>query len=107
MATPSSSREETMATPTTEVTTSPPLDAKPPTEVPNLPSSRLDRTRVLVAVDESEESLKALSWSIDNLFLPPGCTRCSDVIILLHVQSHPQVLVGPVGPGKYYSISLY
>ena len=60
-----------------------------------------DRTRVLVAVDESEECIGALSWAIDNLLLPPGQDKCSDIVILLHVQSHPQMLVGPVGAGEF------
>ena len=60
-----------------------------------------DRTRVLVAVDESEECIGALSWAIDNLLLPPGHDKCSDILVLLHVQSHPQMLVGPVGAGEF------
>lgn len=64
------------------------------------------RRRILVAVDESDESIRALSWAVDNLFLPRpphsgSAGKCSDLIVLLHVQTHPQVFVGPAGPGFY------
>ncbi|MCO5587746.1 hypothetical protein L7F22_041698 [Adiantum nelumboides] len=61
------------------------------------------RRKVLVAVDESDESMYALSWTLDNLIVPgtPGHRRKSDLIVLLHVQTHPQVFVGPAGPGFY------
>ncbi|GLJ09328.1 hypothetical protein SUGI_0106710 [Cryptomeria japonica] len=42
--------------------------------------------RIMVAVDESEESMHALSWAIDFLSIQP-----TDTIILLHAQPLPRV----------------
>ncbi|KAH7422156.1 hypothetical protein KP509_13G093900 [Ceratopteris richardii] len=64
------------------------------------------RRKVLIAVDESDESIYALSWALENLIVPgrPNDAeepRVSNLVILLHVQTHPQVFVGPAGPGFY------
>eukprot|EP00250_Pteridium_aquilinum_P018041 c23910_g3_i1 orf=390-920(-) len=63
------------------------------------------RRKILVAVDEGDESIHALTWAIDNLIIPfrpdSGCEKPSDLIVLLHVQTHPQVFIGPAGPGFY------
>ncbi|KAH7365447.1 hypothetical protein KP509_18G028900 [Ceratopteris richardii] len=72
----------------------------------NAAGSLLRRRKVLVAVDEGDESMHALSWALDNLIVPGqavGAEHCStsDLIVLLHVQTHPQVIVGPAGPGFY------
>ncbi|KAH7365448.1 hypothetical protein KP509_18G028900 [Ceratopteris richardii] len=72
----------------------------------NAAGSLLRRRKVLVAVDEGDESMHALSWALDNLIVPGqavGAEHCStsDLIVLLHVQTHPQVIVGPAGPGKH------
>ncbi|TJX44783.1 universal stress protein [Soehngenia saccharolytica] len=42
--------------------------------------------RIMVAVDESEESMYALSWALDFL-----CIQPNDTIILLHAQPLPKV----------------
>lgn len=76
-------------------------------DAPLMVASQRARRKILIAVDESDESMFALSWAVDNLILPcphhssSSSGKCSDVIVLLHVQNHPQVLVGPAGPGFY------
>lgn len=62
--------------------------------------------KVLVAVDESDESMYALSWALDNLIIQGGPHAgaqhsSSNTVVLLHVQTQPQVFVGPAGPGFY------
>lgn len=49
---------------------------------------------VIVAVDESEESMNALKWALENLKL--GSSESSFVI--LHVQSPPTIAAG-LNPG--------
>lgn len=49
--------------------------------------------RILVAVDESEESMHALKWAVDNLQLNPA-----DTLILCNVK-RPPVLYESLGPG--------
>ncbi|CAI9291723.1 unnamed protein product [Lactuca saligna] len=48
---------------------------------------------VLVAVDGSEESMKALIWAIENVKLRPEGS-----IVIIHVQSPPSIAVG-LNPG--------
>lgn len=57
--------------------------------------------KILVAVDDSDHSLFALSWALDHLLLPLHHRTLPDSVVLLHVQSHPQIFVGPAGPGFY------
>ncbi|PIA54172.1 hypothetical protein AQUCO_00900612v1 [Aquilegia coerulea] len=75
-----------------------------------------EKKRVLVAVDESDESIYALKWTLDNLFLY-GSTSTSHVVdkkqkdeeagvvILVHVQQPFQHFIFPTGPGVYASSS--
>jgi len=37
--------------------------------------------KILVAVDESEESMHALSWCLENVLF---CSNCKDTLILLY-----------------------
>ena len=70
------------------------------------------RRKILAAVDESEESLSALSWAIDNLIAIPGGdsdTRQAAsgdspnddavLVVILHVQPLPHMVAGLAGPG--------
>ena len=69
------------------------------------------RRKILAAVDESEESLSALSWAVDNLIAIPGGdsdTRQGPVsdspneavlVVILHVQPLPHMVAGLAGPG--------
>eukprot|EP01018_Ginkgo_biloba_P027247 Gb_20331 [translate_table: standard] len=47
--------------------------------------------RVMVAVDESEESMYALQWALDHLLIIPadnkGDSVCADRIILMHAET--------------------
>ncbi|KAI3705404.1 hypothetical protein L1987_75641 [Smallanthus sonchifolius] len=59
--------------------------------------------KVLVAIDESEGSLYALQWALENLFLHHNATPAAEgpaVITVLHVQPHfqPPHTAVPVGP---------
>ncbi|CAA7395135.1 unnamed protein product [Spirodela intermedia] len=59
------------------------------------------RLKVMVAVDESDGSLYALSWALDNLFpLPPPAEDAGEVVIV-HVQQPFQNYVFPAGPALY------
>lgn len=55
--------------------------------------------RVIVAVDGSEESMKALRWALDNIKLrsPPSHAEAASFVIL-HVQSPPSIATG-LNPG--------
>ncbi|KAL6317341.1 hypothetical protein AAG906_030094 [Vitis piasezkii] len=55
--------------------------------------------RVIVAVDGSEESMKALRWALDNIKLrsPPSHAEAGSFVIL-HVQSPPSIATG-LNPG--------
>lgn len=59
--------------------------------------------RIMVAVDEGEESMHALSWCLHNLLLP----NSNDTIILLHC--HPPRPVFPAldGTGSPLSFNKY
>ena len=48
---------------------------------------------VMVAVDGSEESMKALNWALDNVKLRPDGS-----LFIIHVQSPPSIAVG-LNPG--------
>ncbi|PIA54171.1 hypothetical protein AQUCO_00900612v1 [Aquilegia coerulea] len=76
-----------------------------------------EKKRVLVAVDESDESIYALKWTLDNLFLY-GSTSTSHVVdkkqkdeeagvvILVHVQQPFQHFIFPTGPA-YILLQVY
>ncbi|KAJ4753274.1 Adenine nucleotide alpha hydrolases-like superfamily protein [Rhynchospora pubera] len=54
---------------------------------------------VVVAVDGSEESMKALQWALDNLRLRPGGEEVEPgALVVLHVQSPPSIAAG-LNPG--------
>ncbi|KAJ3700200.1 hypothetical protein LUZ61_003905 [Rhynchospora tenuis] len=54
---------------------------------------------VVVAVDGSEESMKALQWALDNLRLRPGGEEVEPgALVVLHVQSPPSITAG-LNPG--------
>ncbi|KAJ1699720.1 hypothetical protein LUZ63_008232 [Rhynchospora breviuscula] len=62
---------------------------------------------VVVAVDGSEESMKALQWALDNLRLRPGGAATEEggeevepgALVVLHVQSPPSIAAG-LNPGR-------
>ncbi|KAK9078576.1 hypothetical protein SSX86_002633 [Deinandra increscens subsp. villosa] len=61
--------------------------------------------KVVVAIDESEGSLYALQWALENLYLhptppPPAEEEAAAVITVLYVQPHfqPPHTAVPVGP---------
>lgn len=61
------------------------------------------KMKVLVAVEESEGSLYALSWALDNLFTSacdvPDKTESLGRLVLIHAQQQPlQHFMHPVGP---------
>eukprot|EP00249_Psilotum_nudum_P010569 c22619_g1_i2 orf=233-775(+) len=64
--------------------------------------NRVSYTRkILVALDDGDESEHALIWSLNNgIVCPRGSS--SDTVILLHAQTQPQVLVGYGGPGTIH-----
>uniref|UniRef100_A0A7N0TQK9 UspA domain-containing protein n=1 Tax=Kalanchoe fedtschenkoi TaxID=63787 RepID=A0A7N0TQK9_KALFE len=52
---------------------------------------------VVVAVDGSEESMKALKWALDNIKLVPPSSDSSHgggSLVVLHVQSPPSIAAG-------------
>ncbi|TJX45237.1 universal stress protein [Soehngenia saccharolytica] len=55
--------------------------------------------KIMVTVDESEESMYALSWALDFLFL--GNTK--DTLILLHAQPLPRVYTATDGTGYQFT----
>ncbi|KAJ4767830.1 Adenine nucleotide alpha hydrolases-like superfamily protein [Rhynchospora pubera] len=74
---------------------------------------RMNRKVVMVAVDESQESLYALSWAIDHLFpapmtpqdtheVAPGAT----ILVILHVQPPVHNHIHSVGPAVCATPSL-
>ncbi|KAJ7558012.1 hypothetical protein O6H91_04G021400 [Diphasiastrum complanatum] len=68
--------------------------------------------KVVVAIDESSESLNALVWALDNMIEQPWKDQGfpGDTLVLLHSQSLPYVYIsepGIVGPsGGLYSAQL-
>eukprot|EP01018_Ginkgo_biloba_P027232 Gb_26924 [translate_table: standard] len=60
--------------------------------------------RVLVAVDESEESIYALSWALEYLLIGSDEeTEQKDTVILLHAQSLPRVYTAVDGTAYIFS----
>jgi len=57
-------------------------------------------SRVLVSVDGSEESMKALRWALNNLKLRSPTPNSTDApsFIVFHVQSPPSIATG-LSPG--------
>ena len=57
-------------------------------------------SRVLVSVDGSEESMKALRWALTNLKLRSPTSDSTDApsFIIFHVQSPPSIATG-LNPG--------
>lgn len=53
-----------------------------------------ERRKVIIAVDESDESMSALSWALDNVV-----HKNSDKIHLLHVQPPSKPYSSPIGAG--------
>ncbi|XP_064963390.1 uncharacterized protein LOC135586128 [Musa acuminata AAA Group] len=60
------------------------------------------KMKVLVAVEETEGSLYALSWALDNLFTSagdvPDKTESLGRLVLIHAQQPLQHFMHPVGP---------
>ncbi|XP_074575573.1 universal stress protein A-like protein [Curcuma longa] len=67
--------------------------------------------KVLAAVDESEGSLYAVSWVLDNLFPSSSgdwsAAAALGKLILLHAQQPLQHFMHPVGPSIYATSSLF
>lgn len=103
---------ETSAVP--EGTMLPPELKKPVKE-----TEKQKKKRALVAIDESDMSLYALKWALDNLFrnsaaasatLPEELNQQdSDTITVVHVMQPFQHYVFPAGPGRssFSSIPFY
>ncbi|GLJ09324.1 hypothetical protein SUGI_0106650 [Cryptomeria japonica] len=58
--------------------------------------------KIMVAVDESEESMYALSWALDFLLVANVQTN-PDTLILLHAQPHPRVYTAADGTGYIFT----
>ena len=61
-------------------------------------------TRVMVGVDDSEESFYALKWALDNLFPSAvsgggAVAEAVGMVTLLHVMQPFQPVILPAGPG--------
>lgn len=55
---------------------------------------------VVVAVDGSEQSMRALEWALDNIRLcPPDGDKEGGKFVVLHVQSPPSISAG-LNPGS-------
>lgn len=50
--------------------------------------------KIVIAVEESDESQYALHWALDNI------VRKSDKLHILHAQPPLKLYGGPLGPGK-------
>ncbi len=48
--------------------------------------------KIVIAIDDSDESLRALQWTIDNMY------RAGDILALLHVIPRPQATVSYGAP---------
>eukprot|EP01018_Ginkgo_biloba_P027225 Gb_33860 [translate_table: standard] len=59
--------------------------------------------RVLVAVDESEESIYALTWALKYLLIGISEEEPKDTVILLHAQSPPRVYAAVDGTDYIFS----
>lgn len=66
---------------------------------------RKNKMKVMVALDDSEESFYALKWALDNLYgitgaVTPGTSdHGAGMVTLVHVQQPFQQVVFPAGPG--------
>ncbi|XP_009393020.2 uncharacterized protein LOC103978813 [Musa acuminata AAA Group] len=71
-----------------------------------------EKMTVLVAVDESEGSLYALSWALDNLFAAavggaPNKPQPLGRLVLVHAQQPlQQFIMHPIGPAVYATSSV-
>ena len=65
------------------------------------------KMKVMVAVDESEGSLYALSWGLDHLFPSSASVADSGEVVVVHVQQHFHNYVFPAGPGIMYLPAIY
>lgn len=72
-----------------------------------------EKMTVLVAVDESEGSLYALSWALDNLFAAavggaPNKPQPLGRLVLVHAQQPlQQFIMHPIGPGQTAYIATF
>lgn len=71
----------------------------------------INKKVVVVAVDESQESLYALSWAIDHLFPVPTTSHevaaGSTSLKVLHVQPPVHNYIHSVGPGSNFFIHFH
>ncbi|KAK1562856.1 hypothetical protein Q3G72_018121 [Acer saccharum] len=59
----------------------------------------LMRMKVMVAIDDSEESFVALKWVLDNLYGIAGVVPEASMLTMVHVQEPFQQYFFPAGPG--------
>ncbi|KAM7521419.1 hypothetical protein LguiA_011321 [Lonicera macranthoides] len=59
--------------------------------------------RIVVAVDESEESMYALSWCLTNLLTEKNNNTSSTILILLYVKPPPPVYSSIDAPGSFFA----
>ncbi|KAJ7537974.1 hypothetical protein O6H91_11G030100 [Diphasiastrum complanatum] len=59
--------------------------------------AEIKRKKVVIAVDESDESIYALRWALEHTVQP------TDEVVLLHVQPPPQLYAGGGGPVGFYA----
>eukprot|EP00270_Netrium_digitus_P003316 TRINITY_DN137_c0_g1_i4.p1 TRINITY_DN137_c0_g1~~TRINITY_DN137_c0_g1_i4.p1 ORF type:complete len:172 (-),score=50.48 TRINITY_DN137_c0_g1_i4:137-652(-) len=54
------------------------------------------KRKILIAVDQSEESTHSLKWALENVIQP------GDKVHLLHAQPYPAIYAGSAGPAGFY-----
>ncbi|PIA40717.1 hypothetical protein AQUCO_02400052v1 [Aquilegia coerulea] len=62
--------------------------------------------KILVAVDEGEESMYALSWAVNNLLVSSNNTTTKDTLILLYVKIPRVVYTTLDGTGYLFSADI-
>jgi hypothetical protein len=77
---------------------------------------RVNKKVVLVAIDESEDSLYALSWAIDHLFQVPVLLQyphevaAGTKLVVVHAYPHVHSYIHSAGPGSnclFLSVIVY
>lgn len=60
----------------------------------------IEKQVIVVGVDDSEDSLYALQWTLEHFFTPFS-SNCPYKLIIVHAKPPATTAIGVAGPGKF------